>query len=89
MEIVKFETLEDKILEIRSEKVLIDKDLTQLYGVQTRDINKAVKNNPNKFPDGYLFELTKEEFEVLQGKFSTAKFAKTRTLSTNIDGENG
>ena len=80
MEMVKFETLEDKILEIRSKKVLIDKDLAQLYGVQTRDINKAVKNNPDKFPDGYLFELTKDEFDALRGKFSTTKFSKTRTL---------
>jgi len=80
MQIVKFETLEDKILEIRSKKVLIDKDLAQLYGVQTRDINRAVKNNPDKFPDGYLFELTKDEFEILRGKFSTTKFSKTRTL---------
>ena len=100
MEMVKFETLEDKILEIRSKKVLIDKDLAQLYGVQTRDINKAVKNNPDKFPDGYLFELTKEEFETLRGKFSTTKFSKTRTppkaftekglhmLATILKGEN-
>ncbi len=49
MEIVKFETLEDKILDIRSKKVLIDKDLAELYGVETRDINRAVKNNPDKF----------------------------------------
>jgi hypothetical protein len=39
-----------------------------------------VKNNPDKFPDGYVFELTKEEFEVLRRNFSTAKFAKTRSL---------
>ena len=80
MEIVKFETLEDKILDIRSKKVLIDKDLAELYGVETRDINRAVKNNPDKFPNGYLFELTEGEFEILRGKFSTKKFSKTRTL---------
>ncbi len=80
MEIVKFERLEDKILDIRSKKVLIDKDLAELYGVETRDINRAVKNNPNKFPNGYLFELTEGEFETLRGKFSTTKFSKTRTL---------
>ena len=47
---------------------------------RTRDINRAVKNNPDKFPDGYLFELTKDEFEILRRKFSTTKFSKTRTL---------
>ncbi len=78
MEIIKFEKLESKLIELRGSLVLIDKDVAQLFGVETRDINKAVKNNPDKFPDGYMFELTKEEFEILRGKFSTAKFAKTR-----------
>jgi hypothetical protein len=80
MEIIKFETLEKKLIELRGSLVLIDKDVAQLFGVETRDINKAVKNNPDKFPDGYMFELTKEEFEILRGKFSTAKFAKTRVI---------
>lgn len=60
--------------------MLLDKDVAELFEVETRDVNKAVKNNPAKFPQGYVFEITKEEFEVLRGKFSTAKFAKTRTL---------
>jgi hypothetical protein len=51
-----------------------------LYGVDTRDINKAVKNNPDKFPDGYIMELDADELEDLRCKFSTAKFAKTRVL---------
>jgi hypothetical protein len=44
------------------------------------NINKAVKNNPDKFPDGYVFELSRDEFDDLRGKFSTAKFSKTRAL---------
>ena len=80
MNIINFEDINQNILDIRDEKVLLDRDLATLYGVETRDINKAVKNNLDKFPEGYLFELTKKEFEVLRGKFSTAKFAKTRTL---------
>ena len=80
MQITKFETLESKLIQIRDTLVLVDKDVAELFGVETRDINKAVKNNPLKFPQGYLFEVTKDEFEVLRGKFSTAKFAKTRTL---------
>ena len=77
---IKFENLENKILEIRDEKVLLDSDVAELYGVETKRVNEAVKNNIDKFPNGYLFELTKEEFEILRSKFSTTKFSKTRTL---------
>ena len=79
-DIIKFESLENKLLRVRDILVLVDKDLAELFGVETKDINKAVKNNPHKFPDGYMIELTKEEFEVLRRNFSTAKYAKTRVL---------
>ena len=46
---VKLETVQDKIINIRGEKVILDSDVAALYGVETRDINKAVKNNPDKF----------------------------------------
>ena len=80
MNIVKFEEIENKIIEIKGQKVILDSDVADLYGVETRDINKAVKNNPDKFPDGYVFEINKTEFEDLRWKFSTAKFAKTRVM---------
>lgn len=80
MDIVRFEEVENRILDVRGQKVILDSDVAELYGVGTRDINKAVKNNPDKFPDGYTFELNKAEFEDLQWKFSTAKFSKTRVL---------
>jgi len=80
MDIVKFEEIEGKILELRGQKVILDSDVAELYGVETRDINKAVKNNPDKFPNGYIFELNKAEFEDLRWKISTAKFSKTRVL---------
>lgn len=53
--------IEKKIISIRDELVILDSEVAQLYGVETRDINKAVKNNPDKFPKGYIIELTKEE----------------------------
>ncbi|MDD3877228.1 MAG: ORF6N domain-containing protein [Bacteroidales bacterium] len=59
--IIRLEDVENKIIEIRNQKVLLDSDVAALYGVETRDINKAVKNNPEKFPKGYVFTLTKEE----------------------------
>ena len=80
VEVTKFNTFENKLIRLRDTLVLLDKDVAELFEVETRDVNKAVKNNPAKFPQGYVFEITKEEFEVLRGKFSTAKFAKTRTL---------
>jgi hypothetical protein len=78
MDIVRFDHVESKVLEIRGVKVILDSDLAELYGVETRDINKAVKNNPDKFPPDYQMELTKLELDDLRRKFSTAKFAKTR-----------
>ena len=75
---VKLETVQDKIIDIRGEKVILDSDVAALYGVETRDINKAVKNNPDKFPEGYIFGLSNQELEELRWKFSTAKFSMTR-----------
>ncbi|MFI5164974.1 MAG: ORF6N domain-containing protein [Bacteroidia bacterium] len=56
-----FNEVESKIIEVRNQKILLDSDIARLYGVETRDINKAVKNNPDKFPAGYIFDLTKDE----------------------------
>ncbi len=78
--LIKIENLKELIIEIRDEKVLIDSDLAQIYGVETKRINEAVKNNPDKFPQDYMFQLNESEFADLQSKFSTTKFAKTRVL---------
>lgn len=59
--IIKIESIEEKIIIIRNENVIIDSDIAEIYGVETRDINKAVKNNSDKFPEGYLLFLTKSE----------------------------
>ena len=79
-ETVKIEDIQDLIVELREERVIIDSDIAELYSVETRDINKAVKNNPSKFPKGYIFEITKEELNDLRWKFSTTKLSKTRVL---------
>jgi len=80
MDVVKYKAVEQKIIDVKGQKILLDSDVAELYGVETRDINKAVKNNPVKFPNGYVFELDKRDLEILRWKFSTAKFAKTRVL---------
>ena len=65
--IITLSEVEKRIIEIRSQKVLLDSEVAELYGVLTRDINKAIKNNPDKFPKGYVFELTKaEKTEVVE-----------------------
>lgn len=76
--VIKTEELEDAILEIRGQRVLLDCDVASIYGVETKRINEAVRNNPDKFLRDYLFELDESEFEALRSKFSTTKFAKTR-----------
>lgn len=53
--------VESKIIVIRDTQVVLDRDIAELYGVETRDINKAVKNNPDKFPQDYIITLNKEE----------------------------
>jgi ORF6N domain. len=72
MEIVKLEKVENKIIEIRGHKVLLDSDVAELYEVETKRVNEAVKNNPEKFPDGYLFNLTEDEWGLLKSKFSSS-----------------
>jgi len=67
--IIKFENLESKLITYKNETVLIDSDVAELYGVATKEINQAVSNNPNKFPDGYIIELTKEEKNEVVKKF--------------------
>ena len=82
-DIVKFENLQDRIIEIRDQKVLLDVDVAEIYGVETKRINEAVKNNPNKFPTGYVIELDKTEWDGLKSKFSTSiKGGKVKLPST-------
>ncbi|MEA2072080.1 MAG: ORF6N domain-containing protein [Campylobacterota bacterium] len=71
--------IENKIYTIRDVQVMTDRDLALLYVVETKRINEAVKNNQDKFPDDFFFELSDDEFESLRSKVSTANFAKTRT----------
>jgi len=80
MDIIRHNNIEDKIIVLRNTTVILDSDVAELYGVETRRINEAVSNNPDKFPEKYMFEVDKQEFEDLRSKFSTAKLSKTRVL---------
>jgi len=72
------EIIHSLIIEIRGVRVLLDSDVASIYGVDTKRVNEAVKNNPDKFPAGYLLRLSNDELLDLRSKFSTTKFSKTR-----------
>jgi hypothetical protein len=63
--------VKSRMLQVRGQQVLLDRDVAALYGVETRVVNQAVKNNPDKFPAGYVVELTQEEIKVLRSKILT------------------
>jgi hypothetical protein len=88
-EIVKFEDLQDRIIELRGQKVLLDADVAQIYGVETRDINKAVGNNPDKFPAGYVVELSNEEKDELVENFHRFNRLKHSTVNPKAFPEKG
>ncbi|MBO7624228.1 MAG: ORF6N domain-containing protein [Bacteroidales bacterium] len=63
--------VEEKIIVIRNQKVLLDRDVAEIYGVETKRVNEAVRNNPLKFREGYVFILTSEETSFLRTKKTT------------------
>ena len=71
-QIIPVEVIENKILLMRGQKVLLDRDLANLYGVETFNLNKAVKRNLSRFPEDFMFQLTKEEFKNLIFQFGTS-----------------
>ncbi|MCE3227014.1 MAG: hypothetical protein K0S32_1565 [Bacteroidetes bacterium] len=72
-DLIPHETIMNKILLIRGYKVMMDKDLAELYGVETKRLKEQVKRNMERFPDHFMFELTKEESEVSRSHFATLK----------------
>ena len=70
-EVIKHQDIRDRIIEIRGERVLLDKDVAELYGVETKHINQALKNNPDKFPEGYIIILDSNDWDSLRSNFLT------------------
>jgi hypothetical protein len=83
------QTIQNLIYEIRGQRVMLDRDLAELYGVSTGNLNKAVKRNIRRFPPDFMFQLTKEEFEFLkqslifQNGISNEDLKKQREKSQN------
>jgi hypothetical protein len=78
--LIPLEVIEHRIFLIRGQKVMLDKDLAELYAVQTRDLNKAVKRNVDRFPEDFMFQLTNVEFKSLMFHFGTSKRGGTRKM---------
>ena len=74
------EILMKKIYLIRKQKVMLDSDLAELYGVETRRLNEQVKRNITRFPDDFMFQLSEVEFENLKSQFATSSWGGRRTL---------
>lgn len=72
-DLIPVERIERKILLMRSQKVMLDRDLAELYGVETGQLKRAVRRNVDRFPDDFMFELTKEELENWRCQFGTSK----------------
>ena len=72
------EIIISKIYLIRNEKVMLDRDLAELYGVQTRDLNKAVSRNRSRFPPDFMFRLVDNEFKNLMFQIGTSSWGGTR-----------
>jgi len=71
--LIPVESIVDKIILLRGEKVLIDRDLAELYDVETKQLKRAVRRNINRFPEDFMFQLTKEEYRSLRSQFGTLK----------------
>ena len=75
---------EERVLQlihkIRNQKVMLDSDLAEMYGVLTKRLNEQVKRNLDRFPDDFMFQLNQEEWENLKSQIATASWGGRRTL---------
>jgi ORF6N domain len=82
-ELVPIERIERRIFLIRGQKVMIDKDLAELYGVPTKVLNRATMRNNDRFPVDFMFQLTKDEFEALRCQIGTSNL-KSQIATSNL-----
>lgn len=85
MDIIRIEEVENRIITVQNIPVIIDSDVARLYGVETKRINEAVKNNPDKFTDGYIVNLTKNEWDSIRSKNSTLKKKSIISLKEPVE----
>lgn len=72
------EVIQSKIYEIRGQRVMLDRDLAEMYGVETRVLNQAVKRNIERFPEDFMFQLTLAEWESMSSQFVMSNLYEMR-----------
>jgi len=75
--LISVEVIATRILEIRGKKVMLDRDLARLYGVKTKRLNEQMRRNKKRFPDDFMFRLSREETESLRSQFATLNNMKS------------
>jgi len=81
--------IQNRIYEIRGERVMLDRDLASLYEIETRLLNQAVRRNIRRFPKDFMFKLTREEFEDLRLQFETSNNSPLRSQIVISKGKGG
>jgi hypothetical protein len=79
--------VKSKIYTIRGQKVMLDFDLAQMYEVETRVLNQSVKRNIERFPDDFMFQLTKGELDILKSQFVISKMTEIQ-VDENLKSQN-
>jgi hypothetical protein len=88
-EIISFREVEEKVLSLRGQGVILDRDVAELYGVETKRVNEAVGNNPDKFPEGYVVTLSNQEKKELVENFDRFDKLKHSTAAPSAFTEKG
>lgn len=88
-DLIPFKEVEDKIVVIRNVEVIADADVAALYGVKTKEVNQAVRNNLDKFPGGYMFELSNRELQDLRSNLLTTNVSVKSRSTTKVFTERG
>ena len=89
IDVIAYKEVEEFILNVRGQDVILDRDVAALYDVPTREINRAVKNNPNKFPEGYVIVLENDEKSELVENFHRFNSLKHSTVLPSAFTEKG
>lgn len=71
-DVVPLKNLMNRIIFLRGHKVMLDSDLAELYGVETKRLTEQVKRNPERFPNDFMYQLTNKEFTILKSQFATS-----------------
>jgi len=87
-ELINFDDVNNKIITIRNQNVILDSAVAELYGVETKEVNQAIRNNPSKFPEGYVVQLDQAEWSNLKSKFLTSSWGGKNKLP-NVFTEKG